>query len=246
MTRAPRGARSPQASSGSSSASTTQTPGSASGTSSTSSSSSGDRTVVWGSGGVRVGPGGCRLGKRRPRRACITPDSRDGSRDAEGSGPGASGTVGRAGEVLADGRRALMGSGGACSPSCPPTAPPSRAGLVLPSRASRGAAEGVTCDLFSGFRAGGLVRGSRPQRRRRRTRRRTERPRWRRRAPEAPPGVISWRKICSRERRLPSTEFCKERGQILQSEGWGGGDSSRATVGPGAGGVKVAEGDLRH
>lgn len=179
---------------------------------------------MWGSGGVwvgpggRIGPGGRRLGKRRPRRACTTPDSSDGSRGTEGSGPGASRTVGRAGGMLADGRGALTGSGGACSPSCPPTAPISRAGPVLPSRASRGASEGVTWGLVSGVRAGGLVRGSRPQRRRRRTRRRTVRPRWRRRAPEAPPGVISWRKICSRERRLPSTEFCKER-RRHQSEG---------------------------
>lgn len=103
----PKGARSPQASSGSSSASTTQTPGSASGTSSTSSSSSGDRTVVWGPGDARVGPGGRRLGRRRPRGACTTPDSSDGSKGTAGSGPGASGTVGQAGDVLAGGSGAL-------------------------------------------------------------------------------------------------------------------------------------------
>lgn len=208
------GAGSPQTSSGSSSASTTQTPGSASGNRSTSSSSSGERTVVWGSGGVRGGPGGRKLGRRRPRRACTTPDNSDGSRGMEGSGPGASETLVGAGDALVGGRGALTGSGGACSPSCPPTAPPSRAGPVLPSGDSRGAEEGVTCDLVSGLRAGGLARGSRPQRRSRRTNLRTERPRWRRRAPDAPPGVMSCRKICSRERRLPSTEFCKERRQM--------------------------------
>lgn len=176
---------------------------------------------MWGPGGSRVGPGGRRLGRRRPRRACTTPDSSDGSRDAEGSGPGASETVGKAADVLAGGSGALTGSGGACSPSCPPTAPPSLARPVLPSKVSGGAAEDVTWDLVSGVLAGGLVRGSRPQRRRRRTRRRIERPRWRRRAPVAPPGVMSWRKICSRERRLPSTEFCKERRRTPES---GGGD----------------------
>ena len=217
----PKGARSPQASSGSSSASTTQTPGSASGTSSTSSSSSGDRTVVWGPGDARVGPGGRRLGRRRPRRACTTPDSSDGSKGTAGSGPGASGTVGQAGDVLAGGSGALTGSGGACSPSCPPTAPPSWAGPVLPSKVSGGAVDGVAWDLVSGVRAGGLVRGSKPQRRRRRTRRRIERPRWRRRAPEVLPGVMSWRRICSRERRLPRTEFCKERRKTSESEGVG-------------------------
>lgn len=178
--------------------------------------------MVWGSGGLRAGPGGRRLGRRRPRRACTTPDNSDGSRGTEGSGPGASETVAGAGDVLVDGRGALTGSGGACPPSCPPTAPPSRAGPVLPSRASRGAAEGVTWDLVSGVRAGGWARGSRPQRRRRRTSRRTERPRWRRRAPEAAPGVTSWRKIWSSERRLPSTEFCKDRRQGLESESWRG------------------------
>lgn len=166
---------------------------------------------MWGPGGVQVGPGGHKLGRRRPRRACTTPDNRDGSKGTEGSGPGASGTVGRAGVVLAHGRGVLMGRAGACSPSCPPTAPPSQAEPVLPSRPSGGAEEGVTWDLVSGVRAEELIRGSRPQRRSRRTRRRIERPRWRRRPPEAPPGVISCRKICSRERRLPSTEFCKER-----------------------------------
>lgn len=169
---------------------------------------------MWGPDGVQVGPWGHRLGRRRPRRACTTPDNTDGSRGTEGSGPWASGTEGRAGDVLADGREDLTGSGGACSPSCPPTAPPSRAAPGLPSRASREAAGGVTWGLVSGARDEGLVRGSKPQRRSLRTRRRTERPRWRRRPPETLPGVISWRKICSRERRLPSTEFCKEKRQI--------------------------------
>ena len=81
--------------------------------------------------------------------------------------------------------------------------------------------DGVAWDLVSGVRAGGLVRGSKPQRRRRRTRRRIERPRWRRRAPEVLPGVMSWRRICSRERRLPRTEFCKERRKTSELEGVG-------------------------
>jgi hypothetical protein len=170
-----------------------------------------------GPGGVQVGPGDHRLGRRRPRRTCTTPDNSDGSRGTEGSGPWASEIVGRAEDVLAGGNGDLTGSGGACSPSCPPAAPPSWAGPVLSSRASRGAAAGVTCGLVSEARAGGFARGSRPQRRSRRTRRRTERPRWRRRPPEAPPGVMSWRKICSKERRLPSTEFCKERRQTSES-----------------------------
>ena len=44
---------------------------------------------MWGPGDARVGPGGRRLGRRRPRRACTTPDSSDGSKGTAGSGPGA-------------------------------------------------------------------------------------------------------------------------------------------------------------
>lgn len=116
---------------------------------------------MWGLGGVRVGFGGCRLGKRRFRRVCIILDSRDGFRDVEGSGFGVSGIVGRVGEVFVDGRRVLMGSGGVCFLFCLFIVSFLRVGFVLLFRVLRGAVEGVICDLFLGFRVGGLVRGSR-------------------------------------------------------------------------------------